>query len=252
MMKKPLDETDEEILEKYKKDPNVEIEFDDEGLPTKTSVKVNGKRVLLPSSLTLKIRDKKKKTEAGKTTKNSKDLGVSRQETPAVFEALLAGFDPEKYRYEIREKPGWQATYENPIPRVRCTAIAKSTGEQCARTARAGLMVCDTHGGSRKVNQRQAQRVIEAARERLINLTDGAVNVIEDILQDYETSSAVRLKAATTVLDRTGIGPKTEQKVEVEHKLDVSSDIRKKLEAMARDRPAIESTDTVVNAEIVE
>jgi len=99
----------------------------------------------------------------------------------------------------------------------RCTAKSTRSGERCKKPAILGGKVCQTHGGG-------APQVKKAAAERLRALQDPALDRLGDFLNDatrmlIETKDgtvpvrvisgapAVVLKAAMTVLDRTGLPP---------------------------------------------
>lgn len=96
----------------------------------------------------------------------------------------------------------------------KCTAHSSRTGEPCKRWAILGGTVCATHGGRSPV-------VKAAAAERLRLLQDPAIVAIGDALDAYrdgEADYATRLRAATAVLDRTGLGPTSKQEVELDVK----------------------------------
>ncbi len=81
----------------------------------------------------------------------------------------------------------------------RCRAKAKSTGARCARPAIAGAVVCRVHGGA-------APQVKRKAAERLRDLQDPAITALEDALRPTEDTRD-RIRAATEVLNRTGLVP---------------------------------------------
>ena len=78
----------------------------------------------------------------------------------------------------------------------QCTAHAKSTGNQCERSAIAGGNVCIMHGGS-------APQVKNAARRRLLEMIDPNLVALEVSLESADEN--VRLRAVKEVLDRIGI-----------------------------------------------
>lgn len=102
---------------------------------------------------------------------------------------------------------------------MRCTAHSKQRKAQCKRTAIPGGTVCRYHGGA-------APQVMKAAAERLKELQYPAITAIEGALEanrgyitkdgdvHTEADHPTRLRAATAVLDRTGLGPTTKQEVE--------------------------------------
>ena len=81
------------------------------------------------------------------------------------------------------------------IPSVRCSAHRKN-GNQCASYAMVGGSVCRVHGGS-------APQVREAARRRIIALVPKALFTMSEMLS--AESEAVRVRAATDILDRAGL-----------------------------------------------
>ncbi len=83
---------------------------------------------------------------------------------------------------------------------MRCTARAKSTGEQCQRNAMAGGKVCRVHGGA-------APQVRAKAQERLAALVDPAIERLSKIVQDDE-AKALALAAARDILDRNNLSGK--------------------------------------------
>jgi hypothetical protein len=107
---------------------------------------------------------------------------------------------------------------------MRCTARSKQRNAQCKRTAIPGGTVCRYHGGA-------APQVMKAAAERLKELQFPAIVAIEDaldadayyVVRNGDSSSVeekpdhpTRLRAATAVLDRTGLGPTSKQEVSLE------------------------------------
>lgn len=98
-------------------------------------------------------------------------------------------------------------------PERRCTAHSTRTGEPCKRAAILGGTVCSTHGGS-------APAVKRKAAERLAALQDPAVDALQRSLEAQTRQldrkgrvrtlgddHAAQTRAATVVLDRTGLGP---------------------------------------------
>ena len=101
------------------------------------------------------------------------------------------------------------------IPR-RCTAHSSRTGKQCKQRAIRGGTVCVTHGGS-------APQVIAAARRRLLEGVDPAIDLLMETLERPSTSKmrigdetvevvneqllGRQLTAAKEVLDRAGLKP---------------------------------------------
>jgi ethanolamine utilization microcompartment shell protein EutL len=98
-------------------------------------------------------------------------------------------------------------------PSRQCTATSTTSGERCRRAAILGGTVCPFHGGS-------APAVKRKAAERLAALQDPAVDALHRSLEaqtrQLDRKGRVRvlgddhptqIRAATAVLDRTGLGP---------------------------------------------
>lgn len=100
-----------------------------------------------------------------------------------------------------------RATLGAPVPVVRCTYIFPDShnrpGEQCKRWSIRGTTVCLVHGGRLPGVQEHSAAVVEAAKLRLIESADEAVDWLLDLGRNA-TSEAVRLGAAKEVLDRSG------------------------------------------------
>lgn len=101
----------------------------------------------------------------------------------------------------------------------RCTATAKSTGEQCRQPAIPGGNVCRFHGG-------KAEQVENKAQERLDRMADSTTAAIQDQIEDleseYERAEEPDAKLAIMsemrrlwkiILDRTGHGPSEKREV---------------------------------------
>ena len=109
------------------------------------------------------------------------------------------------------------------VPSVgQCTGTAKGTGERCLKEVVYGATVCRMHGGN-------APHVLAAAAKRLvISTAPRAAEVLQELLEptpkdaqpcplcsrDMPRDEALRHRVATTVLDRSGIGPSA--KIEIE------------------------------------
>jgi predicted short-subunit dehydrogenase-like oxidoreductase (DUF2520 family) len=68
---------------------------------------------------------------------------------------------------------------------------------------------------------------------RMIGLTDDAIDAIEDLVTNPGTQAAVRLKAATEILDRAGVKGAPDLTVHVEHTMSAADTIAEKLKGMA-------------------
>ena len=100
------------------------------------------------------------------------------------------------------------------------------------------------------MNNRKAQaEAIEAARLRLMNMTDMAIDVVKDMLADPEVNANTRLKAAQDVMDRAGLKPGVEMTLEVNHNHNIASEMRDQMLNMRESRPP--EIENIVEAEIV-
>lgn len=126
---------------------------------------------------------------------------------------------------------GWKPTAKEPVPVVRCSATASTTGERCQRWSLRGTTVCRKHGGQLPTVRETAEAVVESARMELMGMADDAVDVIRDLMK-AGVADQVRLKAAENVLNRTGLKDAEEVKVEVTH-VSSADTIAKRLEAIA-------------------
>ena len=96
-------------------------------------------------------------------------------------------------------------TLARPIPTFRCPKIKKD-GNRCQNQAKAGMLPenakCPVHGGAAPGVSEAAEARKDAVRLALLDNTELAVQTLESLM-DPSVSDAVRLKAATEVLDRT-------------------------------------------------
>lgn len=97
------------------------------------------------------------------------------------------------------------------------------------------------------------EAVIESAKLRLLDMGDEALNVLE-ALQQPGTAEAIRLKAATEVLDRAGIRGGFELSVDVEVSASPADEIRKRLAGLKEgaDQVAKMRAEQEVDADIVD
>lgn len=96
--------------------------------------------------------------------------------------------------------------------------------------------------------QQHAQAVVEAARLRLIDLADPAVDVLRDLISSSGTSDQIRLAAAKEVLDRAGVRGGVDISVEVEHKVDPGVEVARRLKEI-RDRVQDHPDEIVIEEE---
>jgi hypothetical protein len=130
---------------------------------------------------------------------------------------------------------GWKPTVKEPVPVVRCTGTVRNgprTGLRCPNWSLRGATVCLQHGGHLPNVRQHAQDVVEAARLRILGLADLAIDTLEELI-DPSVGAAIRLKAATELLDRGGIKGAPDLTVEVEHKISASEEINKRLATIA-------------------
>lgn len=111
-----------------------------------------------------------------------------------------------------------------------CHARSKSTGIQCQRQAIPGGTVCRYHGGG-------APQVQRAAKERLREMLDPALNALAHLVENAENET-VRLRAAQDIMDRCGLN--------MIHKVDANVrvyDSREELVERAKEILAAELTE---------
>lgn len=129
---------------------------------------------------------------------------------------------------------GWKPTAAEPVPVVRCTA-KKRDGLQCGNWSLRGATVCITHGGRLPNVRKHAEEVREAARMRILGLADMAIDTLEELADAQGTAgAAVKLKAATELLDRAGIKGGIEMNVVHEVRSNPSEEIAKRLAGIAK------------------
>jgi hypothetical protein len=138
----------------------------------------------------------------------------------------------------------------------RCAA-KNAHGGQCGNPAMAGMDICVTHLG------RADPKKLVGVSDRLIKLTDMALDRLEDIIQNGADDVAER--AARTILDRTAPKPSAQNAIVVNLNPAPTVDgqlltpvqiVRQRLEQLAltsaaRQRQDLEDGD-VIDAELVE
>lgn len=128
---------------------------------------------------------------------------------------------------------GWKPTPREPVPVVRCIQIKKD-GNRCKAWSIRGYDKCFKHSGpgalmpNGNVNK-YAASVVEAARLRLVDSADMALDVIHDLYSNPGTSEGIRLKAATEILDRAGIRGGYEVDVTVEERESPTVELKKRM-----------------------
>lgn len=132
-----------------------------------------------------------------------------------------------------RPDPAFVPTLMRPMPTYQCTKV-KRDGERCKNFALRGMLPetakCSAHGGTAPGVVEAAENRKDAVRLALMNNTELAVQTLESLMIPG-VSDAVRLKAATEVLDRT-VG-KAPLEVNVNENVTVNA-AEKLLEQLAR------------------
>lgn len=155
---------------------------------------------------------------------------------------------------------GWKPTATKPVPVVRCVQIKKD-GERCKRWSLRGYTKCHRHAGPGAMEggnvAKYAEAVVEAARLRLVDDSDKALDVLNELLQPG-SSEGIRLKAATEVLDRAGIRGGFDVKVDVEVNENPAEEISRRLAKLAEGAEYVKEMragrhrdEDVVDAELV-
>jgi disulfide oxidoreductase YuzD len=100
--------------------------------------------------------------------------------------------------------------------------------------------------------QDHAAAVVEAARLRLVGLSDKAIDQIEDLLENA-SAEGIRLKAAQDVLDRNGVKGAIEIDVTVTQTETAAERVQKRLAEIASRIPTkeINVESVVISDEIV-
>ncbi len=151
---------------------------------------------------------------------------------------------------------GWKPSQAAPVPVVRCVTIKKD-GTRCKRWSIRGYTKCKSHAGpgalmpDGNVNK-YAASIIEAARLRLIDSADDALEVLLQLSQPG-TGEAIRLKAATEVLDRAGIRGGFEVEITGEVTVSSADEIRKRLTELRKGSEELSRMQgEIVEGEIIE
>lgn len=84
---------------------------------------------------------------------------------------------------------------------------------KCRREAVPGSELCGRHGGQ-YLSATDAKAISQHTTARIIGATDKAVRVLEELM-DEGKSEMVRMQAATSLLDRAGIGPTSKLEVDL-------------------------------------
>lgn len=143
---------------------------------------------------------------------------------------------------------GWEPTHQKPVPVIQCTAF-NNKGERCGRWSIRGHRVCIKHGGRLPNVQKHAAAVVEAARLRLIDMADPAIDVLHDLIQSG-TADAIRLGAAKEILDRAGVRGGIDVTMEVEHKIDPAALVADRLAQIRKNQQDNDEVIAVVLEEV--
>lgn len=84
------------------------------------------------------------------------------------------------------------------LPKTRCTAHSKQTGEPCKNPPMNGSSTCRMHGSATKAARAKAQERIAAA-------ADPAAAKLVELMQSKKVPHHVQLLAARDILDRAGL-----------------------------------------------
>lgn len=146
---------------------------------------------------------------------------------------------------------GWEPTYMQPLPCFRCTKI-KADGERCKKMGIMGMKPenakCNVHGGRLESVKEAAAKRVEIARMEMMEDVPGAIATLR-VLREPGTADAVRLKAATELLDRTIGKAPLEIQVDVGVKVDTATEVKNALERLLKNRTDFEDA---IEGEIVE
>lgn len=125
----------------------------------------------------------------------------------------------------------WRPTVREPVPVIRCTTI-KANGERCKRWSLRGAQVCPAHGGRLPNVAEHAKATVEAARMRIVDMSDQAVDVLADLMTNA-TAEKIRLDAARDVLDRAGVKGAVEIDITVAQTESAADRARAKIEEVS-------------------
>lgn len=144
---------------------------------------------------------------------------------------------------------GWKPTASEPVPVVRCTANASTTGERCKRWSLRGTNVCVKHGAQLPSVREHSEAVVESARMRLMGMADEAVDGLEDLIK-IGTAPQIRLAAIKEVLDRSGVKGGPDLSVEVTHNVSYKDEIFNRLKEIKERKEAMEKEKAAILGEI--
>lgn len=147
---------------------------------------------------------------------------------------------------------GWKPTASEPVPVVRCTANASTTGERCKRWSLRGTNVCVKHGAQLPSVREHSEAVVESARMRLMGMADQAVDGLEDLIA-VGTAPQIRLAAIKEVLDRSGLKGGPDLSVEISHTVSYKDEIAERLRSIKERKALLEKAEEeIVDAEVLD
>lgn len=165
------------------------------------------------------------------------DMTVAMPEPPE-----LDGEAPAKYTnwpsaegYET-VPADWKPKSGKELPALRCTH-ERDDGTRCKNFGVRGTgfngtpSMCFIHGGSLPNVKKKAEATLLVARMRLVENTGMALDTLFELTKPG-TAENIRLKAATEILDRSGIKGGMDINVEVTQNVSLAEDIGKRLEIM--------------------
>ena len=127
--------------------------------------------------------------------------------------------------------------------------MIKKDGERCGRWSLRGHTHCVKHSGALPNVRAKADAIVESSRLRLMNMTDDAIDVLEELMQPG-VADAIRMKAVENVLSRSGLKDVVEMKVEITNNSNPSEEIMKRLQIMReRGETAAKTEEDIVDAE---
>lgn len=148
----------------------------------------------------------------------------------------------------------WKPTSDRPVPALRCTHV-RDDDTRCKKFGVRGTgfngtpAMCFIHGGSLPAVKAKAEATVLSARMRLLQSLPMALDTLLDLAENA-TAENVKLKAATEILDRSGIKGGIEIQVEVTNNSNPSDDILKKLQIMRERSEAAKAEEAdIVDAE---
>lgn len=149
---------------------------------------------------------------------------------------------------------GWKPTLDKPLPVVRCTGTVRNgerEGQRCGRWSIMGHDKCMVHGGHLPNVQKAAASKVEAAKLRILEDSDLAVDTLFELLRPG-VADQVRLGAAKDILDRAAIKGGADMTVEVTHSVSLAGEIEKKIEIMRQRELAKLAEAEAAEAELVD